>query len=193
MKTLLIIDPQKDFISGSLSISGATESMNRLQTLIPFLQNLQHIMVSLDTHPYNHCSFIENGGIWNSHCIQYTTGGAIEEGIMQTLLEEAKTKGVQLHFLEKGKNKDMEEYSAFECVTPTINNILKLSDELFISGIAGDICVYQTILSLISMGFREQLTLITDTIVNINGGEKLEELCRVKQLRTTTTEKLIKQ
>lgn len=58
-KILLIVDPQVDFISGSLAVEGAKEA------LASALQNgeidCDYVMVTKDFHPSNHCSFKENG------------------------------------------------------------------------------------------------------------------------------------
>lgn len=63
-KILLIVDPQVDFISGSLAVEGAKEKMDALASA---LQNgeidCDYAMVTKDFHPSNHCSFKENGGL----------------------------------------------------------------------------------------------------------------------------------
>ena len=57
-KILLIVDPQVDFISGSLAVEGAKEKMDALASA---LQNgeidCDYVMVTKDFHPSNHCSF----------------------------------------------------------------------------------------------------------------------------------------
>ena len=69
-KILLIVDPQVDFISGSLAVEGAKEKMDALASA---LQNgeidCDYVMVTKDFHPSNHCSFKENGGQWPPHCV----------------------------------------------------------------------------------------------------------------------------
>lgn len=77
-KILLIVDPQVDFISGSLAVEGAKEKMDALASA---LQNgeidCDYVMVTKDFHPSNHCSFKENGGHWPPHCVKGTTGSCI--------------------------------------------------------------------------------------------------------------------
>lgn len=57
-KILLIVDPQVDFISGSLAVEGAKEKMDALASA---LQNgeidCDYVMVTKDFHPSNHCSY----------------------------------------------------------------------------------------------------------------------------------------
>lgn len=77
-KILLIVDPQVDFISGSLAVEGAKEKMDALASA---LQNgeidCDYIMVTKDFHPSNHCSFKENGGQWPPHCVKGTAGSCV--------------------------------------------------------------------------------------------------------------------
>lgn len=77
-KILLIVDPQVDFISGSLAVEGAKEKMDALASA---LQNgeidCDYVMVTKDFHPSNHCSFKENGGQWPPHCVKGTAGSCV--------------------------------------------------------------------------------------------------------------------
>lgn len=60
---LIIIDPQNDFVKGSLAVPGAEEAMNNIIKFIEdHKQDLGYIAVTLDWHPLSHCSFKEFGG-----------------------------------------------------------------------------------------------------------------------------------
>lgn len=62
---LIIIDPQNDFVKGSLAVPGAEEAMNNIIKFIEdHKQDLGYIAVTLDWHPLSHCSFKEFGGTW---------------------------------------------------------------------------------------------------------------------------------
>ena len=75
---LMIIDPQYDFISGSLECSDAIEKMTKLAYYIRENgEKYDSIVITLDWHPIDHCSFIENGGEWPMHCVAYTKGASI--------------------------------------------------------------------------------------------------------------------
>lgn len=66
-KILLIVDPQVDFISGSLAVEGAKEKMDALtDALLDGDIDCDYVMVTKDYHPSNHCSFKENGGQWQN-------------------------------------------------------------------------------------------------------------------------------
>ena len=56
---LLIVDPQNDFISGSLAVEGAAEI---IPVLNKYIEKIPSIAVSRDWHPEGHSSFVEQGG-----------------------------------------------------------------------------------------------------------------------------------
>ena len=75
---LLVVDPQIDFVSGSLPVPGAAEAMDSLATYI--LSNPQSYdlkIVTADNHPFNHSSFADAGGKWSRHCVRSSVGAAI--------------------------------------------------------------------------------------------------------------------
>ena len=80
---LLIVDPQNDFITGTLAVEGAKEKMMKLAE--SDLSKYDYVCVTLDTHPENHCSFKENGGIWPKHCVFATNGWNIPEYLNEAL------------------------------------------------------------------------------------------------------------
>ena len=74
-RLLLIIDPQLDFINGTLPVPGAVEAMNALATYITTNSSAYCLkIITADSHPYNHFSFLENGGQWPRHCVHDKRG-----------------------------------------------------------------------------------------------------------------------
>ena len=43
------------------------------------LSKYDYICITMDSHPENHYSFKENGGIWPKHCVIYTNSWDITE------------------------------------------------------------------------------------------------------------------
>ena len=79
-RILLIVDPQNDFITGTLAVPEAKEKMMKLSEYIKTWKHVyDHVCVTLDTHPEDHISFVENGGIWPKHCVACTNGWEIPE------------------------------------------------------------------------------------------------------------------
>ena len=110
-RLLLIVDPQIDFISGSLPVPDAAAKMDLLADYIKN-NNGKYVLklVTTDWHPYDHCSFKENGGVWPKHCVHDSVGAAVYQALLDALYS---TEG-DVEVLRKGTNKDTEEYSIFK-------------------------------------------------------------------------------
>lgn len=146
-KILMIIDPQIDFISGSLAVEGATEKMDKLCEFVrENAEMYDQIFITVDWHPATHLSFKENGGEWPAHCVQHTIGASVYEPLMKVVHE----KMMNYVILSKGDNEDREEYSVFrneysKKIIMTVCGILNTKDIDF-CGIALDYCVKDSIL-----------------------------------------------
>ena len=176
---LLIVDPQIDFISGSLAVPEAEGKMYSLVKYIEDKQNAyDHILVTLDSHPDNHCSFVDNGGMWPKHCVTYTKGWDI-----YPYLSEMLNKISSVACYHKGDSSDKEEYSIFEneedglTLRRQILDLLEEDNELYIDvcGIAGDYCVLETLKGLSGIIGNENISVLNDYVASIDGGQKLQE------------------
>ena len=174
---LLIVDPQIDFISGSLAVEGADEKMLKLSKYLNEKgNNYDKIYVTMDCHPENHCSFKENGGIWPKHCVINTDGTAIFKPLYSIV------KDISIRVL-KGTIFNKEEYSIFENeqegkeLTNEIKHIIKSDDDTFIDvcGIAGDYCVLETIKGLTELINNDHIYILEEFTASIDGGKKLLE------------------
>ncbi len=145
-RMLLIVDPQVDFINGSLPVPGAEDAINSLAQYIADNNGLYlHKIVTADRHPFDHCSFKANGGEWPRHCVHDSVGAAVWPALFDPLY--LTSGGVT--FLYKGQQSDTEEYSIFKNpeAAQRINELITgLGIELIdICGLAGDICVKDTL------------------------------------------------
>ena len=139
MKALIIVDTQFDFCdpNGALYVPKAEEAVKNIADLIenPEKLGINKIVLTVDWHPINHCSFKENGGNWPSHCIQHTKGASIDQTIMDSLI---KSRGLyntivkedeyifnstgcdnllgsgRVNVFKKGTLSNLEEYGAFD-------------------------------------------------------------------------------
>ena len=111
-KILIIVDAQYGFMEGGkLPVDGATEKMNNgVQYLDAHCEEYDAIFLTADWHPITHCSFKENGGIWDAHCTQHTHDAAIYEPILEVLNKHK----IDYKILTKGCDEDHEEYSVFK-------------------------------------------------------------------------------
>lgn len=143
---LLIVDPQGDFINGSLPVPEAERAMNALADYVCKNAGDYAVkVVTADRHPHNHCSFKENGGMWPAHCVAGSEGakiwGPLEEALKQTT-------GATV-YLYKGEDSQREEFSALASPV-NVMKVKELIDEydithIDICGLAGDVCVKATL------------------------------------------------
>src|SRR5437588_13041657 len=135
---LLIADVQNDFLpGGALGVLRGDEVVPILNLYMAAfgLRGLP-IFASRDWHPANHCSFLEQGGVWPVHCV-------------------AGTKGAEFHpdfhlppstiVISKATDPKKEAYSAFEGTT--LDEHLRETGvrRLCSGGLATDYCVLNTV------------------------------------------------
>lgn len=170
--TLIIVDVQYDFYhpNGTLYVKEGEKVIKPIRNIIP---NFDHIIFTVDFHPFTHCSFSSNGGPWPVHCVAFTKGASIPQELMSNT---DKT----FSFYRKGMIPLVEEYGAFGNYATgqeeSIKEQIKISDSDFvICGIAGDYCVLETIKNLLQLVPKERVFVFMEGIASIDGGTKLEQ------------------
>lgn len=175
-KLLLVVDPQVDFISGSLPVGGAAEAMDRLADYVHH-HNGAYVckVVTTDWHPYNHCSFAPQGGPWPIHCVQHSVGASIH----QPLLDALYTTRGDVHILPKGNRANREEYSIFKNRSSALQiyHMLKRNgiEQVDICGLAGDICVLNTLKDGEKRYGRDLFHVLKQFSPSLDGGKALNE------------------
>ena len=165
MKALIIVDVQKDFLPG-----GSLEVANG-DAVIPIINALQEnfelVVATQDWHPAGHGSFASrhegkkpfdktalNGldqVLWPDHCVQETKGA--------TFADDLDMKKVEAIFL-KGMDPGIDSYWGFydngHKKSTGLADYLRgrKVDEVYIAGLAGDICVNYTALDALKEGFK---------------------------------------
>lgn len=172
----MLVDPQNDFISGSLPVPGAASAMDSLASWLK--ENGDQYaakVVTCDWHPYDHCSFSDGGGQWPRHCVQHTEGAAIWPALMAPLYEN----GAKPVILPKGQKNDREEYSIFASseAAEKIGAICRDEriSQIDICGIAGDICVLATLRDGIGVLKDMRFNVLGRFSPSLDGGKALRE------------------
>lgn len=173
-RLLLIVDPQIDFITGALPVPGAEAAMNALADYIAGSNGKYcHKIVTADRHPFDHCSFVPYGGEWQRHCVHDTVGAAVWQPLFEPLYETAG----DVTFLHKGERRDVEEYSIFRNkeASERIRNIVSTQgiDRIDICGIAGDVCVHDSLVDGIGIFSRDMFRVLTQYSPSLDGGRRL--------------------
>jgi len=181
MKTLVIVDLQKDFYDpkGALSVDGARKFPERIARLVPEYDN---VFFTLDWHVLSHCSFKQNGGIWPPHCIQHSWGASLPDEVLKAIDPERQT----VFYYEKGTRSYEEEYAAFKYIDDWQLSILRNSSEIGICGLCGDYCVGLTIDRLIELGLKDKLLLYKYCIGSLDGGKAFSRQVLTNGLSVST-------
>ena len=187
---LLIVDPQNDFITGSLAVEGAKEKMMKLAD---YIKNkgckYDYICITLDSHPENHMSFKENGGIWPEHCVIDTNGWNIPEYLDDAMQYAGAGKKIYFGYYHKGTEPDTEEYSIFDnhddgnILANQITDLIREGNiEIDICGIAGDYCVLETLKGLRNIIGDKYIRILTPYVASIDHGIKLMQYTTENQI-----------
>ena len=190
MNALIIVDVQNDFLpGGSLAVPNG-------DAIIPIINkisgNFDLVVATQDWHPEGHSSFasqhqgkepfeqIELNGnaqtLWPDHCVQGSHGAEFDKNL--------NLKPVEAIF-RKGTNLEIDSYSGFydnnhEKSTALADYLrAKQIDEIYICGLAADVCVYFTALDALQEDFTTYL--ITDATKGLDDQAIAADLDDIKK------------
>ena len=189
-RCLINVDLQQDFISGSLALKHAPAGHDA-EALIPLINKLCQnpffdlVVYSLDYHPPNHMSFVDNYSLYTSIPTPLKVGDHMlvrtaEHGIVRQQLWPKHcvwhTEGAQLWptlyrpltavYVYKGTVANIESYSVFGNAARDYDTGLHQLlqgfgvTEIYLTGIAEDICVAYSALNALRLGY--ETTVIED-------------------------------
>ena len=189
MITLVIVDCQNDFITGTMSVKGAKNAVEEIKKFIKnHRKEIEKIIFTLDWHPYNHCSFKKYGGLWPSHCVKHTPGACIEP----KLLKFVQSLEIDFEFCLKGEIEEVEQYGAFCEIEVSSDNFpekkyyfdsivtANYDTEFVVCGIAGDYCVKSTIQNMLDNEITPKV--YCQGIVSIDGGKIFSDFVKENKL-----------
>ena len=183
-RLLIIVDPQVDFTTGSLATKNGPAAMDYLAKALNegAWKNYGWIIVTQDAHPANHCSFVENGGVFPPHCVQGTEGMNVYPAL-QEVLTAIMHNVPNTHFMQKGDLFDKEEFSIFQNANSGEKLRKTIQDMNFegidICGIATDYCVYETTKDLMAFYPAKQIRIVTNCLAAVDDNDtKLADLMK---------------
>ena len=149
---LLVVDVQRDFCpGGALPASGGDRILPALNRYLAEARACDMpIYASRDWHPEVTSHFKAYGGVWPPHCIQGSAGAQFHPDLK--LPADAVV-------ISKGDDPDRPGYSAFDGRTPHDKAFLddlrdRQIDGLYVTGIATEYCVRETVLDALRAGLR---------------------------------------
>ncbi|MGH2995317.1 MAG: bifunctional nicotinamidase/pyrazinamidase [Gaiellaceae bacterium] len=172
MDALLIVDFQNDFCpGGALPVAEGDRLAGPINEL---LDSFELVVATRDWHPPDHGSFVgvevdpekwegtDPPSIWPVHCVHGTRGGELHPD-----LDQAKVDVV----IDKGQDRWSQGYSGFQHTR--LRDLLRERgvDRLFVTGLATDYCVRNTVLDARRLGF--DVMVVEDAIrgVQVNPGD----------------------
>ena len=182
---LLIVDPQVDFTTGSLATKNGPKAMGYLAKKLSegAWKNYGWIIVTQDAHPKNHCSFVEQGGVFPPHCVEGTEGMNVYPAL-QEVLTNITPNIPNIHYMFKGNLAEKEEFSIFqneqsgEKLRRTIEEFEHF-EGIDICGIATDYCVYETTKDLIAFYPANKVRIVTNCLAAVDDNDtKLADLMK---------------
>lgn len=169
--THIVVDMLYDFIDGSLACTNGEEAVEKAIEYINKHPE-QEVLYVCDSHPVNHCSFIENGGIWPPHCITGTKGGSIHKSFYEKIIEESSRPNGSNTF-RKGCDPKAEQYSGFDSINEKGEHLKnRIIDTVVLSGIATEFCVNETVGELTQVGARIAVNVEALAYVTKEGHDK---------------------
>ena len=165
MKVLLVVDIQNDFLpGGALAVPKGDEIISIVNKLQDYFDL---VVATQDWHPPDHKSFasnhpgkkpfdtIELNGLkqtlWPDHCVQGTIGAGFPSGLKMNKAEA---------IFRKGTDREIDSYSAFydngHRKSIGLAGYLRQRgvQHVYLTGLAGDICVYATAIDSLAEGFE---------------------------------------
>ena len=171
---LIVVDVQPDFMPG-----GAL-ACHEGDAIVPGIDQLlrshvfRHVVATQDWHPHGHISFASSHPgrapfeqialygqpqtLWPDHCVQGSPGAELHPGIDRAALDAV---------IRKGRDPRVDSYSGFRenhgpgGARPSTGLAGWLRergvDEVFVCGLARDVCVLWTAQDAVELGFRASL------------------------------------
>ena len=186
MITLIIVDCQNDFITGSMSVKGAKKAVEEIKKFIKSKRKeISKIILTADWHPYTHMSFKRNGGQWPQHCVQFTPGACIEPKLLKLI----NSFNIDYEVSTKGMIEEVEQYGAFDEIE--LDNLGKryyfdsiasadAETTFVVCGIAGDYCVKATIQNMLDEDIVPKV--FCPGIASIDGGKIFSDFVKENKL-----------
>ncbi len=205
---LVLVDIQPDFLPG-----GALACANADQIITPVAQfvanaDFGHYVATQDWHPAGHVSFASSHAgskpfdtidlyghpqvLWPDHCVQNTPGAALCPGIAWEKMHA---------IVRKGADPRVDSYSAFrENFNPSgkrpptgLAGWLKdrKVDEVYICGLARDVCVLWTAQDALALGFRTRVIWDLTAPVSHSSDEKTRQILHEQDIAIVQSTQLL--
>lgn len=173
---LIVIDMQKDFITGPLGTPEAEKIVPAVKSLIKKWDDA--LFATLDTHGYTYLETHEGKNLPVPHCIEYTDGWLPPK----ELQEEYSAKKYVVEYVRKSTFGTFDLFSR-------IDEYYDAPPTLYLCGVCTDICVVSNALSLRAKYPESDIYVIEDCCAGTNPEKHKEALsvmrsCHIKVIKS---------
>lgn len=170
---LLVVDVQNDFAhpDGSLYVPGgdlAVDAVNR--EIDTALRGQAMVVYTQDWHPPSTPHFEKDGGLWPTHCVQDSWGAEFHPEL----------RLVEGPVIRKGVGGE-DGYSAFSVREPASGEVAATGlgailherdiERVVVVGLAQDVCVKETVLDALRLGFETSVIADATRPVDLKPGD----------------------
>lgn len=137
-KLLLVVDPQNDFITGTLGTSGSEKIVpNIVRKIVNFDGD---ILYTLDTHYGNYNETREGKYLPVSHCVHKTWGWQVESSVNMALDSKGAVGYTKESFVMSKRMLEIIENNKYEEITIIgyVTNVCVISNALLLRGFMQD-------------------------------------------------------
>jgi len=161
---LILVDVQRDFLpNGPVPVPGGDQVVAVLNEYIrEFTDRGLPVSATRDWHPADHCSFKENGGIWNRHCVAGEPGANWAPGLELP---------ADVSVISKGTNPAKDAYSGFQGTRLHAQLQQGRVRRVFVGGLATDYCVHNTVRDALQRGYQVVLLIDAVRAVDVQTGD----------------------
>lgn len=153
-KILLVIDMQKDFVTGSLANKEAEKIINKIEEKIEqYVEQGNHVFFTRDTHGTDYMNTQEGRLLPVEHCIKGSEGWEIVE----SLAKYAQDENIF----------DKRSFGAVELPDWLRKKLGKIPSEIEICGVCTDICVISNAIILKAAFPETPLSVISDLCAGV--------------------------
>lgn len=179
---LVVVDLQNDFADpgGGLYVPGGEQVVPVVNAELEAARAAgAPVFYTQDWHPESTPHFERDGGVWPVHCVQHTWGAELHPGLQ-----------VAGPVVQKGTGGE-DGYSGFSVRDPVsgaqaATRLGALLDEagvrqLVVTGLAGDVCVKETALDGVRLGYQVVVPLATTRFVNLHPGDDAATIAELER------------
>ncbi len=183
--THIVVDFIHAFIDGSMPCENALNGVKHTVNYIN-ANPMDRVLYVCDAHPSNHCSFKENGGIWQPHALINSKDAQIHPSFTKEVKKTVNSPVSCYNIFYKGEDAQKEEYSGFNAKNKYFGSLKQnLTKNITVSGVATEFCVKNTVLDLLKEGYK--VSLLKNALGYVNKKEHEKSLKELEDMGAIIT------